>query len=284
MFGLKRILVPIDFSAASEAVAPYAKALAEQFGSELILMHVEHPRRVLGGIRGRAQRDATVQEDFNAEFEALSNSEFQGLPVKRHVVEGEPAAKIVELAQAKKIDLIMIPTRGCGRYRRFLLGSVAAKVLHDSDCPVWTSVHLEAAIHKGPVPRKIACAIDLGPHTERVLEWASGMATALRAGLLLLHAAAPLDPLIEEASAPLASVQKMEEAQQKLNDLVCKMKLQAEIEVETGAVSEVIYRHTARFPADLLVIGRHTAPGIAGRLHPHAYAIIRDSPCPVVSI
>lgn len=178
----------------------------------------------------------------------------------------------------------MMPTRGCGRYRRFLLGSVTAKVLHDSDCPVWTSVHLEAAIHKEPVPRKIACAIDLGPHTEKVLQWASGIATAFTAQLLLLHAAAPLDPLIEEASAPLASVQRIEEAEQKLNDLVRKMNLRAEIEVETGAVSEVIYRHTARFPADLLVIGRHAASGIAGRLHPHAYAIIRDSPCPVVSV
>jgi nucleotide-binding universal stress UspA family protein len=284
MFELKKILLPIDFSGGSAAVAPYAKALAEQFRSELLLMHVEHPRRLLGGLRRRAQTDTAIQEAFDAELEALSNSEFQGAAVERQVVEGEPAAKIVELAQAQQVDLIMMPTRGCGRYRRFLLGSVTAKVLHDSDCPVWTSVHLEAAIHKQPALRKIACAIDLGPHTEKVLQWASGMATAFRAQLLVLHAAAPLDPLIEEASVPLASVQRMEEAQQKLNDRVHKMKLQAEIEVETGAVSEVIYRHTARFPADLLVIGRHAAPGIAGRLHPHAYAIIRDSPCPVVSI
>lgn len=102
MFGLKRILLPVDFSAGSAGVAPYAKALAEQFSSELILMHVEHPRRLWGGLKPRAQADVTVQEDFDAELDMLSNGEFQGLPVTRQVVEGEPAAKIAELAQAKK--------------------------------------------------------------------------------------------------------------------------------------------------------------------------------------
>jgi len=284
MFQLKKILVPIDFSAGSAAVAPYAKPLAEQFGSELLLMHVEHPRRLLDGLRRRAQTDTAVQEDFDTELEAFANSEFQGLRVTRRVLEGEPAAKIVELAQAQHVDLIMMPTRGCGRYRRFLLGSVTAKVLHDSDFPVWTSVHLESAVHREPVCHKIACAVDLGPHSEKVLQWASGVASALGAQLLVIHAAAPLDPLIEEASAPVASVRRFDEDKEKLNRLLRNMNLQAEVEVESGSVSEVVYRHTARFAADLLVIGRHAASGIAGRLHPHAYAIIRDSPCPVVSI
>jgi nucleotide-binding universal stress UspA family protein len=145
-------------------------------------------------------------------------------------------------------------------------------------------VHLEKAIHREPVPHKLACAVDLGPHTERVLQWASGLAAAFKAQLLVLHAVSPVDPLIEEASAPVASVQHLEQAQEKLNGLLRKMNLQAQIEIESGSVSEVVYRHAARFAADLLVIGRHAASGFAGRLHPHAYAIIRDSPCPVVSI
>src|SRR5437762_5067559 len=110
MFELKKILLPIDFSEGSHAMAPYAKALAEQFKSQLLLLHVEHARRLLGGLRRRAQTDTAVQEDFDAELDALSNSEFQGVPVERQVVEGEPAAKIVELAQAQKADLVMMPT------------------------------------------------------------------------------------------------------------------------------------------------------------------------------
>ncbi|MGA8595805.1 MAG: universal stress protein [Bryobacteraceae bacterium] len=46
---------------------------------------------------------------------------------------GDPAAAIVKCAQAEQVDLIMMPTHGYGPYRKFLLGSVTAKVLHDSD-------------------------------------------------------------------------------------------------------------------------------------------------------
>jgi Universal stress protein family len=37
----------------------------------------------------------------------------------------------------------MMPTRGSGRFRAFVLGSVTAKVLNDAECPVWTDAHME---------------------------------------------------------------------------------------------------------------------------------------------
>ena len=45
-----------------------------------------------------------------------------------------------------------MPTHGFGPLRRFLLGSVAAKVLHDAQCPVWTSVHTDAPFGPQRVP------------------------------------------------------------------------------------------------------------------------------------
>ena len=48
-------------------------------------------------------------------------------------------AKSRETARDEKVDLIVMSTHGHGVLYRFLLGSVAAKVLHDSDCPVWTT-------------------------------------------------------------------------------------------------------------------------------------------------
>jgi hypothetical protein len=53
--------------------------------------------------------------------------------------------RIVEFAHNNNITLIAMPTHGYGLFRRFLLGSVTAKVLHDADCPIWTGVHMEAA-------------------------------------------------------------------------------------------------------------------------------------------
>ena len=52
--------------------------------------------------------------------------------------------KIVELAhESPDQTVILMPTHGYGPFRRFILGSNTAKVLHDADCPVWTGVHLE---------------------------------------------------------------------------------------------------------------------------------------------
>ena len=67
------------------------------------------------------------------------------LRVKTLVEHGEAAQKIIQCAAANHVDLIMIPTQGMGIYRRLILGSTSAKVLHDADCPVWTGVHLENA-------------------------------------------------------------------------------------------------------------------------------------------
>jgi nucleotide-binding universal stress UspA family protein len=55
---------------------------------------------------------------------------------------GNPAKTIARVASASKVDLIMRPTRGCGGFPAFLLGSVTAKVLDDANFPVWTDAHM----------------------------------------------------------------------------------------------------------------------------------------------
>ena len=97
--------------------------------------------------------------------------------------------KILAVSRAENVDLIMMPTSGIGRYRRFILGSVTAKVLHDADCPVWTGVHLEQAPPLEALRiQNIVCAVDLKPHSERVLEWAQQMSGEYQAALHVVHA------------------------------------------------------------------------------------------------
>ena len=86
-------------------------------------------------------RTDQAERDLNAfEPDALA-----GLNVRRLLLHGDPASKIVELAREEHVDLIAMPTHGYGPFRRFILGSNTAKVLHDADCPVWTGVHIEEA-------------------------------------------------------------------------------------------------------------------------------------------
>jgi len=79
-------------------------------------------------------------------------------------------------------------THGYGPFRRFLLGSVTAKVLHDAACPVWTGPHLEQApSYRNIGFHRIVCAIDLAQRSRAVLEWAGRFAREFDAELDIVH-------------------------------------------------------------------------------------------------
>ena len=68
--------------------------------------------------------------------------ELDGLTIQRKLVKGDAALEIVQTAQEEKADLIMMPSHSFTFYQ-FLLGSVTAKVLHGTECPVWTGPHVQ---------------------------------------------------------------------------------------------------------------------------------------------
>jgi nucleotide-binding universal stress UspA family protein len=193
------------------------------------------------------------------------------------VLEGDPAGKIVEFAQQERADIIAMPTHGYGPFRRFILGSNTAKVLHDADCPVWTGVHLEEAPAAVSVPfRGILCAVDLGPQSSKTLGWAAWLREEFGARLTVIHATA--------ADLDQSAAHVREAAEEELLGLQRAAGAEADLLLEAGEPARVICSAAARVQADVLVIGRGSAAGVFGRLRTNAYAIIRQSPCPVVSV
>src|ERR1022692_5078868 len=96
-----------------------------------------------------------------ADLEAFSCTAPADAAVRRVVLEGDPTQTVVQFASSENCDLIVMPTHGYGPFRRFLLGSVTAKVLHDAICPVWTGPHMERAPDYATVHfRNIVCALD----------------------------------------------------------------------------------------------------------------------------
>ncbi len=120
------------------------------------------------------------------------------LNVRRMLLNGDPASQIVELARQEHVDLIAMPTHGYGPFRRFILGSNTAKVLHDADCPVWTGVHIEEALPMAAPFSKILCAVDLGPQSARALAWASWLQQQFHGHLTLIHAIAAHAEALDE--------------------------------------------------------------------------------------
>jgi nucleotide-binding universal stress UspA family protein len=286
---LSRILVPIDFSERSEGPARYAEALHRAFGSRITLLHVLPPPHYefgameVGGtvleelianraLQVRADLDAFLAEEMPADF------------VDRVVREGDPAEEIVSLAHEIEAGLIVMPTHGYGPFRRFILGSVTAKVLHDADCPVWTGVHLEAPTPQACHWNKIAVAIDLGQQSERTLMWAGRFAKMAGAELQIVHATPNLEGKAGEYFDPDWRTHIESAVREEVAALLSRLDISAPLSIDSGDAASTVCRMAQEWGADLLVIGRGSAAGVFGRIRANAYSIIRQSHCPVVSV
>jgi nucleotide-binding universal stress UspA family protein len=287
MLPFARILLPVDFSERMPGAARYARTVACRFKSEVTLVHVlEPPHYELSGLElggGPAlvehyrNREAQAQEDLD---KCLVN-ELAGIAVKRFLLEGDPASTLVKYAHDEKMNLIVMPTHGYGIFRRFILGSVAAKVLHDAECPVLTGIHMEEAPPFEPVSiHKIVCALDLGPHCKRVLDAAVEMTAAFNAHLTLVHATPELEAGQSRYFDPDWRIMLANNAREQIDKLREHVSVLTEVVVEPGSPPAVV--SGAARSADLVVIGRDQ--GTLGRLRGNAYAIIRESPCAVLSI
>lgn len=279
---IPKILVPVDLSDRAEPTARHAASLARHFSSKLIFMHVIPPPPYVatGGIEYPWFTWTPEQEPKQHLNDWLDSLIEKAGPhddgVEKVVEKGDPAQRIHQFIQKKNVDLIIMSTHGYGPFRRFLLGSVTSKVLHDVDCPIFTEAHIETSPTPTSEPfRRIGCAVDLGKHSATVLDWAKGFAEAYGAELWLIHAA----PSAESARSEAAQSAK-EEAEQ----LLQKAGAEAEIRIEGGEVQSVVPKVASDEKIDLLVVGRPGEGGLLGRLKTHTYSLIRESPCPVVSL
>jgi len=224
-------------------------------------------------------RTAQAERDLDTfESEALA-----GLNVRRVLLHGDPASKIVEFAREESVNLIAMPTHGYGTFRRFILGSNTAKVLHDADCPLWTGVHIEDARPIAAPFSKILCAVDLGPQSARALGWASWLRQEFQGHLTLMHAIAGHPESLDEPDLSWRSGIR-EAAEEELLRLQREIGAEADLLLEAGEPARVICAAAARIGAGTVIIGRGSAAGDFGRLRTNSYAIIRQSPCPVVSV
>jgi hypothetical protein len=148
----------------------------------MILLHVVTPLGYPAGIlesgheiTARDLHAHMVQRAQNYLDQAMG-PELDGIAVSRVLLRGDPAHEIVRTARDRNVDLIVMSTHGYGAFYRFLLGSVTAKVLHESPCPVWTGAHLEETPAREFSIRRVLCSVDLTPHSSHTVLLAAEMA------------------------------------------------------------------------------------------------------------
>ena len=192
MRAFQKILFPIDMSDSCTATAPFVEAMAKRYNANLTLLHVlEMPSGLIPDWYGGAVPVIDTTAIWQAETEAAQSyltDKFQGLKVHRVVIEGDAAQTIDDFARENGVDLIMMPTHGYGLFRTLLLGSVTAKVLHDTPCPVWTGVHVADAPAVSPEFATILCAVDRTEDSVATMRFACRLANDNHAKLVLVHA------------------------------------------------------------------------------------------------
>jgi len=291
MLSIQKILVPVVFTDTSKHVAHQAAWLARRFHAEVILLHVVPPLIYPAGILESGHeitaRDlhAHIIQQAQKNLDEALQPELDGLAVTRVLIRGDPAREIVETARDRNVDLIVMSTHGYGAFYRLLLGSVTAKVLHESPCPVWTGAHVEETTTSAFSIRRVLCSVDLGLHSHHTVSLAAQMAAAVEATLTLVHitdsvehfgpGGSYVDPVWKERLVGFAA-KDIAKVQQEAGT-------NAEVIIDSGNVTELLNRAAEQTKADVLIVGH-----IPGRSHlgdnGNGYGIIRASHIPVLSL
>lgn len=279
------ILFPVDFSDRCQASKPLVTSWAQRFNAKLTLLHtIQIPISAYGGPDGYPIIIDIPGIEAGAR-DRLAQFEVDLPVVERKVKVGDPALEIIQYAEKSDVDLIMMPTHGYGPFRSMLLGSVAAKVLHDAHCPVWTGAHVEDFSTPGRTGvHSILCAVELGEDAVGLMRQARGLADAFGANLRLVHSVPAVETRPEKYLDNDFRVALIKMAQDEIAHLQQLEGTSMEVCVEGGEVSHVVRDAARELEADLVVIGRGKLHQKFGRLRSNDYAIIRDSPCPVLSV
>jgi nucleotide-binding universal stress UspA family protein len=132
----KKILIPLENSAADRAILQHIRPLAKMTGASLLLMHVAD-----GWVaRNFEQLNLAESEEMKTDRAYLASVaktlEAEGFEVSHVLAMGEPSDEIVKFTRKHKVDLIAMSTHGHRFISDLLYGSTADKVRHLVDVPV----------------------------------------------------------------------------------------------------------------------------------------------------
>lgn len=285
MSSIKHILFPVDFSDRSNGAAVFVAEMARKHDARVTLIAVAHANYA-GGLAGAPMIDPQmILDGVKSQLDGAYLADFAGLTVNRMAVLGDPAREITDFVAANQVDLVMMPTHGYGPFRQLLLGSVTAKVLHDAHVPVWTTAHTgDAPDREHLAMRKILCAVDASPASIELMRWAAGLCKNLGATLRLVHAVPGIEAWPERHMDQEFEETLRENARRTIEDLEKAADIHVPVCVGAGTVPDVVREEAMQHGADLILIGRGALQGTLGRLRTHSYGIIRNAPCPVLSV
>jgi nucleotide-binding universal stress UspA family protein len=284
---LKNILYATDFSRAADMAFPYAAEFARRFGAKFYAVHARTPENyVLAAPEAWSTANAEYEKQENALKEVL-RSDLPDIETEVLTAEGGVWPILKSVIDEKKIDLLVLGTRGRTGIGKFFLGSVAEEIVRQAPCLVLT-----VGPHSPSEPpcegrfREILYATDFSEESLAAAPYAISLAQEHQARLTLLH-------VIEKSGAgdwmrpdelEASAVQHMQNLVPENTELWCAPRYTA----REGKPAETILAVSKNRKSDLIVLGVRKPEGIpGGATHfPTAVAhkVIAHAVCPVLTV
>jgi nucleotide-binding universal stress UspA family protein len=277
----KKMLVPLDGSELAEVVLPYARELAGRLDLELILFHVCEPPGFDAQFMCRAYLEhageIVQQQSRDVQAKTGRPAGKKAVDVRTKVAEGHPAEEILRYAEENNIDIIIMATHGRSGVRRWVMGSVADKVLRKSKVPVWlVRANIpEEIVHDEWPKRTILVPLDGSRFAEVVLPHVATLAKQRGARLVNVVLLRVCErPFITadypepdtEAHLKRISDRFRQEAEQylaKVKNQLAGAGLNVRTEVLMGKPAEEIIKYAENNHPNLVVMATHGSSGLS---------------------
>ena len=133
------ILVPVDGSDNSYRALDAALLFSEKLGSNITVVHVmeQVPITHIGSEKLLSEfLEAYKKENQDILSKCSEIATQKGLTIKTLLLQGNPASVILDYSKQEKFDLLIMGSRGLGKFKELILGSVSSKIVHHSTCAV----------------------------------------------------------------------------------------------------------------------------------------------------
>ena len=137
MLALHSILHPTDFSENAHTAFQLACTLAHDYDARLVVVHVTPPQTMLYTEAVVPPRHLETLQLVREKLEQVVPTPAD-LAMEHHLLVGDPATEILQIAEEQKCDMIVMGTHGHRGLTRLLMGSVAEQIIRRAPCPVLT--------------------------------------------------------------------------------------------------------------------------------------------------
>jgi nucleotide-binding universal stress UspA family protein len=269
------MLVALDGSKIAEVVFSYARELSGRLGMDLDLLHVctEDEAHQLPMCQAYIEHMAEILKTQSEEIRSKEGTDKKHVNATAKTVVGYPAEEILKYAEENNVDTIMLATHGSSGIRRWGLGSIAEKVIHAANVPVWL---IPAGLHQDILYDKMAqrsllVPLDGSKLAEEVIPHVIALAEqrGVKTTVALITVSKPVNVKLSDEDKELIGkdIESMpttgELYLKKIANQIRDAGLETEYEPLVGDPAEEIVRYAASYQPMLIVMSTHGRSGFS---------------------